>query len=362
MQKLRAPGYHDDATHRLLRKLKMEKLEAGEGPTPGGSVADIKRPKSPTGVTEFQEKDMTQAAECIVRIVGIGNWKEVIVRAMNVNGVLSDTGANSCMADTEDNLVQCHDIAPVSVGLALKSGETPIMHVCSCMGYMPLAREDGTTHMQPFFVNSAATDCILSPDTIARQSRDCVPWRQVGHVGDRPGTLDFFDILGLRVMHLQLLNTNGIYYADVWAPRMDEQSVYSLFTEYWIQVLDGERPEADTIQAWTRVADTQMVRPIARRMMTRGTKAPPWLPALIGDEEFTPLVNPLSQREFTKEEERQPMGSAPGTKTVPANENRRDKQSKPVHVAKGRPKVQRPITTAEQLESELWAVWLGFCG
>ena len=106
--------------------------------------------------------------------------------------------------------MQCHDNATVSVGLALKSGETPMMHVCSRMGYMPLTREDGTTHMQPCLVNSAATDCILSPDAIARQSTDCVTWRQVSHVGDRPGTLEFFDELGRRVMRLQLLKTNGL--------------------------------------------------------------------------------------------------------------------------------------------------------
>ena len=101
--------------------------------------------------------------------------------------------------------MQCHDIATVSVGLVLKSGDTPVMNVCSQMGYMTLAREDETTHMQPFLANSAATDCILSPDEIARQSTDCVTWQQVGHVGDRPGTLEFFDKLGRQVMRLQLL-------------------------------------------------------------------------------------------------------------------------------------------------------------
>ena len=56
------------------------------------------------------------------------------------------------------------------------------------------------------------------------------------------------------------------------------------------------------------------------------------------------------------------MGSATGPKKVPANGNRRDKQSKSARVEKGLPKVQRPVTTAEQLESELWAARLGFCG
>ena len=96
---------------------------------------------------------------------------------------------------------------------------------------------------------------------------------------------------------LQLLKTNGLYYfdvRDVRAPSVDEHSVYSMFTEDWIQVMDDERPEDRTILAWARVADTHMVRPIARRMMTRGTKASLQLPTVIEDEEFTPLVGPLS--------------------------------------------------------------------
>jgi hypothetical protein len=100
-------------------------------------------------------------------MVGVRNGGKVVVKAMTANGVLSNTDANSCM-DSELHLVQCHGIEPVAVGLALKLGETPMMHVCSRMGYMLLAREDGTTHLQPFLVNGDVTDCILSPDAIAR--------------------------------------------------------------------------------------------------------------------------------------------------------------------------------------------------
>ena len=218
-------GHQDDASQRWLRELGMPAPDTGQWPAPKGSVADVQRPRSPVGVAEIGEEFEPTPTECIVRMVGIGNWGEVIVKALTTNGVLSDTGANSCMADSEAHLTGCHDIAPVSVGLALKSGETTVMHVCTRMGYMPLAWEDGTTHMQPFLVNGAATDCILSPDAIARQSKDCVSWRQVGHVGDRPGTLEFFDDMGRRVMRLQLLKNNGLYYADVRdvrAPRVDE--------------------------------------------------------------------------------------------------------------------------------------------
>ena len=78
-----------------------------------------------------------------------------------------------------------------------------------------MAREDGTTHLQPFLVNTNVTDYIVSLDAVLHQSKDCVTWRQVGHVREAPGTLEFFNTKGTRVMRLQLAKKNGLYYADV---------------------------------------------------------------------------------------------------------------------------------------------------
>ena len=72
-------------------------------------MADIGRPQSPTGMADIQADEMTQVNECIIRMIGIGNGGEVVVRAMAANAVLSDTGANSCMLASEENLEQCHD-------------------------------------------------------------------------------------------------------------------------------------------------------------------------------------------------------------------------------------------------------------
>jgi hypothetical protein len=122
------PAHHDDATQRWRRDLETTAAD-GEWPAPGGSVADIRHPMSPTAVLDFQWEHVTQTGACVVRMVGINNGGTVVVKAMASNGVLSDTGANSCMADSEEHLVQCHDIAPVAVGLALKCGEEPMMPV-----------------------------------------------------------------------------------------------------------------------------------------------------------------------------------------------------------------------------------------
>ena len=77
IQELQVPGHHDYATHRWLRELEMEKTEMGEWPAPGGSVADISRPQPPPGVTDLQVDQMTQASECIIQMIGIGNRGEV---------------------------------------------------------------------------------------------------------------------------------------------------------------------------------------------------------------------------------------------------------------------------------------------
>ena len=46
-------------------------------------------------------------------------------------GVMADSGANSCMADTETHLIGCHDIKPITLGLALKLDEEIQQFKCS---------------------------------------------------------------------------------------------------------------------------------------------------------------------------------------------------------------------------------------
>ena len=163
-------------------------------------------------------------------------------------------------------------------------------------------------------------------------------------------------------MRLQLLKNNGLYYADVRdvrAPRVDEQSVHSMFTDDWVQVMDAPHTDDAMAQAWSRVLGTQVIRPIARKVNTRSDAARTTLPTLIEDEEFTPLVDPLSQGD-TEDDRAAHLIETPGQR-VASNRGQKQRTS-PEKRVKGRPKVRRPVTTAEQLESELWAARLGFCG
>ena len=79
------------------------------------------------------------------------------------------------------------------VGLALKREDIQLMQGYMRMGYTSTVRKDDTTHFQLFLVNTHAMDCILFVDDITWSSLDCATGRQVGHVGDKPGKLEFFD-------------------------------------------------------------------------------------------------------------------------------------------------------------------------
>ena len=45
-----------------------------------------------------------------VRAVGSAQDVAVVVKRMGAQEVLSDSGANSCMADSETHLVKCHNM------------------------------------------------------------------------------------------------------------------------------------------------------------------------------------------------------------------------------------------------------------
>ena len=101
-----APCYND-AKKRCQRDVMSNEILLDDSwPAPKGLVADIRRPQLLTGVTEVAQLDdnWRDHVPCLIRMVEIDQGGEVDVRALSVGGVLSDTGANSCMADLETHL------------------------------------------------------------------------------------------------------------------------------------------------------------------------------------------------------------------------------------------------------------------
>ena len=151
----------------------------------------------PSVADDMPQGDQVVHLKCSVRTIGLSGPKDVFPKLFRLNqleqdDVMADTGANSCMADSELHLVNCRDIKPVRIGLALKSSGPATNYTCSHMGYLPMTREDGFLHHQPFLVNRYASDTIMSPEAIMQSSPDFASYSQEGFKDDSPGVLAFY--------------------------------------------------------------------------------------------------------------------------------------------------------------------------
>ena len=128
---------------------------------------------------------------------------------------MADSGANSCMVASDKYLIGCHDIKPITLGLALKVDETEQKCKCSRMGYLPMQRDNGHVHHQPCLINDQATDSIMSPEAIMHACSAFVHWRQEGFVDSTHGTLQFFGINDTLLLTLRLVKRNGLYFCPI---------------------------------------------------------------------------------------------------------------------------------------------------
>ena len=79
--------------------------------------------------------DAHMVRACKARAVGIPDGRATVCR-IKTAGIMADSGANACMANSEDVLVECHNVQPVSVGLTIEDGKEEIVHYCTRMGYL----------------------------------------------------------------------------------------------------------------------------------------------------------------------------------------------------------------------------------
>ena len=78
------------------------------------------------------------------------------------------------------------------------------------MGYLPMTREDGMMHYQPFLVNKQALDTIMSPEAIMQSCPDLYLYRQEGFKDTSPGLLAFYDSSQTLLLWLTLHKKNGL--------------------------------------------------------------------------------------------------------------------------------------------------------
>ena len=74
---------------------------------------------------------------------------------------------------------------------------------------------------------------------------------------------------------------------------------------------------------------------------------------MIKDKEFTPLLDPLSQRDFVTGSAIEPEVEARGTKRTPEKDDPVSTQLRPTRTPRARATVRYTVTSAEQLQSEL---------
>ncbi|KAL9185818.1 hypothetical protein ACHAXT_003595 [Thalassiosira profunda] len=220
---------------------------------------------------------------------------------------MADTGANVDITPTESMLVGVRDIAPVKIGVALngEGDDGAIAGYCTRMGYLPMARVDGTTHFQPFLVHPNASDHIMSPDSVMRTGRFARFTIEGFSDDSKPGEICFFDDEDQPALRLPLQKSNGLYYFPIDCYR------------YHHFVADAAPISA---HPFDEVDD---------------------LPTLSEERPFLPILDPFAEVPFDEARESTIYHARAPTK---------------LQLRKG------PTDPASQLESELWAARLGFCG
>ena len=351
---------------------------------PPGSFLDPRRPPSPTDVRDFPEltvhpwpartntdptssgPDQVVPIRCSVRAIGLQPGENVGIRILSVctgaDSLLSamvDGGANIGIAPNEDALVGVKTISPVKVGLALSSDGVEAHGMCRRMGYLPVDRLDGTLHYQPMLVHESATDIIISPQSIVESSPDFHSWTQTGFSDGRPGSLIIRAANDSPLVDMILHRRNGLYYFDLNTACLDDcpahvQS-YRAHTLNHTIMSDSDSDIQPTLAALRSLTASRS--PLVDELdglQRPGSQFHPLLPPLSEDGPFSPYMDPVDGVPFDPSNDGTAYFSIYRTETPGG-----DDEPKLPRKSKYR---MRPVGPAQQLESELWAARLGFCG
>lgn len=314
---------------------------------------------SPEGLDEILEdykNDTVVSIGCKIRAIGLEGdptvlqtieWDKQIAETFGYDdkkGELIDGGANICMTDDRSKLVNIRSIPPVTIGLA-EANKSTVRTECTEMGYLPLTREDGLLHYQPVLINNAATDTILSPNAVLQSSRDLVKWTQTGFRDSSQGLIQFFDSHDNPKITMKLDKVRGLYYSNHQSYCVDSNPIRTHCSKVAIQdFITRHEDVTDDDSSVNPMIDAVQSLHISRVQMN----SPP-LPTLSEEKPFEPILDFLSEVPFDEES---PMNSA----SVYAVKNASTPPPKKT------PYRRRPVEPAKQLESELWAARLGFCG
>ncbi len=127
---------------------------------------------------------------------------------------LCDSGANLCMTNNPNLLVDVHPCAPFTILLATSDGGHSHTNVCQCCRLLPLPLVNGTTYYETCFVNPYASETFILPQAIIYSSGGSFDkWQMEGFMQGRPGILSMYSPLGLLKMSIKLCQQDGLYYS-----------------------------------------------------------------------------------------------------------------------------------------------------
>jgi hypothetical protein len=139
-------------------------------------------------------QDATQLWLLDFHIVGLSDGDAlalVCCLAMTAN-LLANTGTSICLGNNVSLFIDLHDIDPIPIGVATTLKNAMQITYCRWMGYLPMPCEDGSIHMQPWYIHTDALGCKLSPESIMLTSLDITSWYSEGFRGNlSPGILCF---------------------------------------------------------------------------------------------------------------------------------------------------------------------------
>jgi hypothetical protein len=114
---------------------------------------------------------------------------------------LCDSGANLCMTNNPNFLVDVRPCEPFSISLATNDGNNSHTNVCSRRGLLPLPLIDGTSYYQTCFINPYASETFISPQAIIDSSAGSFDkWQMEGFLQGRPGVLSLYSPSGILKM------------------------------------------------------------------------------------------------------------------------------------------------------------------
>ena len=131
---------------------------------------------------------------------------------------LVDSGSNVCLTNDLSILDDVQDMEPRPLDVALSpTSVLPQMTMCTKFGFVSICLLNGTSHRQKFLFNEAASETILSPEDIVRNSTVLRHWVQSGRGGaSGDGCLLFSGSDETTVLlSLPLVKRNGLYYCSM---------------------------------------------------------------------------------------------------------------------------------------------------